>query len=57
MRLQIIIATVLGWVSCAAATSNNLTDLVQWDKYSLSVNGERVYIRLAYAPRSRWKRH
>lgn len=46
MRLQVLIAAVLGWISCAAATSNNLTDLVTWDKYSLTVNGTRVYIRL-----------
>ncbi|KAB5558355.1 family 35 glycosyl hydrolase [Coniochaeta sp. 2T2.1] len=47
MRLQVLIAAVLGWVSCAAATSNNLTDLVEWDKYSLTVNGTRVYISSA----------
>lgn len=48
MRLQILIAAVLGWVSCAVATSNNLTDLVVWDNYSLTVNGERVYIRFGF---------
>ncbi|KAH8910107.1 family 35 glycosyl hydrolase [Coniochaeta sp. PMI_546] len=47
MRLQVLIAAVLGWISCAAATSNNLTDLVTWDKYSLTVNGTRVYISSA----------
>jgi hypothetical protein len=46
MRLRVLIAAVLGWVSCAVATSNNLTDLVTWDNYSLTVNGTRVYIRL-----------
>lgn len=29
------------WVSAVAATSNNLTDLVTWDNYSLSINGSR----------------
>ena len=46
MRFQVVLAALLGWVSCTAATSNNLTDLVTWDKYSLTVNGTRVYIRL-----------
>jgi len=46
MRFQVVLAAVLGWVSCTAGTSNNLTDLVTWDKYSLTVNGTRVYIRL-----------
>jgi beta-galactosidase len=45
MRFQVVLATVLGWISCAAATSDGLTDLVTWDKYSLTVNGSRVYIR------------
>lgn len=29
------------WALGVAATTNNLTDVVSWDKYSLSINGER----------------
>lgn len=31
-------------VSSVAATDNGLTDRVEWDPYSLIVDGERVYI-------------
>ncbi|KAI8310538.1 putative beta-galactosidase C [Colletotrichum sp. SAR11_59] len=38
--------TALVWllVSGAVATDNGLTDVVSWDKYSLSVNNTRVFI-------------
>lgn len=38
--------TALIWllVSGAVATDNGLTDVVSWDKYSLSVNNTRVFI-------------
>lgn len=29
------------WAYAAATTDNNLTDLVSWDEYSLSINGSR----------------
>lgn len=29
------------WMGSVLATSNNLTDLVTWDEYSLLVNGSR----------------
>jgi hypothetical protein len=44
MRLLPVLATLLGCIWGAASTSDNLTDLVTWDEYSLSVEGERVYI-------------
>ncbi|KAH8892873.1 family 35 glycosyl hydrolase [Thozetella sp. PMI_491] len=34
-------------MNTVCATSNNLTDVVTWDKYSLSVNGQRVFINAA----------
>lgn len=45
MRFRLIILAALGWVCAVFATSNNLTDVVTWDKYSLSVNGSRVFIK------------
>lgn len=47
MRVQVLIAAVLSCLFFSSATSNGLTDAVTWDKYSLSVNGTRVYIRFA----------
>ncbi|ORY70085.1 glycoside hydrolase superfamily [Pseudomassariella vexata] len=44
MRLFHLAVTLLGLVWGAVATSNGLTDLVTWDSYSLSVNGDRTYI-------------
>ena len=46
MRFSLLIASVIGWCSLVFATSNNLTDAVTWDKYSLSINGSRVFIKL-----------
>ncbi|KAL1880615.1 hypothetical protein Daus18300_001226 [Diaporthe australafricana] len=47
MRPLLIITTLLGWVTSVVSTDNGLTDLVAWDSYSLSVNGERVFINSA----------
>ncbi|KAH8674059.1 family 35 glycosyl hydrolase [Xylariales sp. PMI_506] len=44
MRLFLILAAVFGLFWGVASTSNNLTDAVTWDKYSLSVHGKRTYI-------------
>ncbi|KAI0128537.1 family 35 glycosyl hydrolase [Xylariales sp. AK1849] len=44
MRLIFSLVTLLGLVWGVVCTSNNLTDLVTWDNYSLSVNGKRTYI-------------
>ncbi|KAJ4391625.1 hypothetical protein N0V93_005244 [Gnomoniopsis smithogilvyi] len=45
MRSFVCLIGFLAWLACvASATSNNLTDLVEWDHYSLSVNGQRVFI-------------
>ncbi|KAK7949744.1 (Trans)glycosidase [Apiospora saccharicola] len=45
MRLfSAFVFLLYGFVLGAAATSNNLTDQVTWDRYSLSVNGNRTYI-------------
>ena len=44
MRLLSAFLFLYGLVLGAAATSNNLTDQVTWDRYSLSVNGNRTYI-------------
>ncbi|TPX14294.1 uncharacterized protein E0L32_005490 [Thyridium curvatum] len=46
MRFLSALVAAVGWLSSALATSNNLTDLVTWDKYSLSVNGTRVFINI-----------
>jgi beta-galactosidase GanA len=43
----VLITALLGWISSVVSTDNGLTDLVSWDKYSLSVNGERVFINSA----------
>jgi beta-galactosidase len=50
MRFYTVIAVLLGYLSFASATSNGLTQAVTWDKYSLSVNGTRVYIRFVQSP-------
>ncbi|KUI59563.1 putative beta-galactosidase C [Cytospora mali] len=47
MRPSIIIAALLAWICGVSSTTDNLTDVVVWDKYSLSVNGERVFINSA----------
>ncbi|KAK7987585.1 Gti1/Pac2 family-domain-containing protein [Apiospora arundinis] len=44
MRLFSIFASLYGLILGAVATSNNLTDHVTWDRYSLSINGNRTYI-------------
>ncbi|KAK8041917.1 (Trans)glycosidase [Apiospora rasikravindrae] len=44
MRLFSAFVFLYGLVLGAAATSNNLTDQVTWDRYSLSINGNRTYI-------------
>jgi hypothetical protein len=45
MRLCPLVFAALGWACAVLATSNNLTDAVTWDKYSLSINGSRVFIK------------
>ncbi|ROW12073.1 hypothetical protein VMCG_00471 [Cytospora schulzeri] len=47
MRPFIIIAALLAWICGVSSTTDNLTDAVTWDQYSLSVNGERVFINSA----------
>ncbi|KAH6653967.1 family 35 glycosyl hydrolase [Truncatella angustata] len=44
MHLLRTVAAALGLAYGVACTSNNLTDAVTWDKFSLSINGERTYI-------------
>ncbi|KAI0155202.1 family 35 glycosyl hydrolase [Xylariaceae sp. FL1272] len=44
MRLVNSLLPLLALWDGVGCTSNNLTDAVTWDKYSLSVNGERTYI-------------
>ncbi|ETS80181.1 beta-galactosidase C [Pestalotiopsis fici W106-1] len=44
MRLVKALAAALGLAYGAVCTSNNLTEAVTWDKFSLSVNGQRTYI-------------
>lgn len=39
-----LLAPLLALAWAVAATSNNLTNAVTWDKFSLSVNGERTFI-------------
>ena len=43
-----IFLPILWWLAVVArliiATDDGLTDKVSWDKYSLKVNGERVFI-------------
>ncbi|KAI4601805.1 hypothetical protein KJ359_010669 [Pestalotiopsis sp. 9143b] len=49
MRFLKAVAAALGLACGAACTSNNLTDAVTWDKFSLSVNGQRtVYFFWSY---------
>jgi len=47
MRLLRLLASssLLASVCCTEAASRKLTNLVTWDKYSLSVNGTRVFIK------------
>lgn len=47
MRPFFFIAALLAWVCGVSSTTNNLTDVVTWDKYSLLVNGQRVFINAA----------
>jgi Glycosyl hydrolases family 35 len=43
-----ILFQIIWWITVVvrlvAATDDGLTDMVSWDKYSLMVNGERVFI-------------
>lgn len=42
MKSFVYLTTLLAWwMSAVLATNNNLTDVVEWDHYSLSVNGQR----------------
>lgn len=47
MRPFIIIGALLAWICGVSSTTNNLTEAVAWDQYSLSVNGTRVFINAA----------
>ncbi|KAJ9154763.1 Glycosyl hydrolase family 35 [Pleurostoma richardsiae] len=47
MRPLYLLATALLWASSVLCTTDGLTDVVSWDKYSLSVNGSRVFINSA----------
>lgn len=40
-----MLSALAGWAGTALSTSNGLTDAVTWDKYSLLVNGSRVFIK------------
>ena len=43
--LQVVVAILWSFLTATVlATSNGLTNLVTWDKYSLSVNGTRTFI-------------
>ena len=44
MRLFTLFSALLGLISLASATDNGKTTDVTWDKYSLSVKGERVFV-------------
>lgn len=35
------ITVFLAWWTCVSATTDNLTDVVAWDQYSLLINGSR----------------
>ena len=45
MRPLIVLSALAGWAGTALSTSDGLTDAVTWDKYSLLVNGSRVFIK------------
>ncbi|KAI9704628.1 MAG: hypothetical protein M1820_005376 [Bogoriella megaspora] len=44
MRLRNLILSLLGIAAFVYASDDGLTDVVSWDKYSLLVNGKRVFI-------------
>ncbi|KAI1322546.1 family 35 glycosyl hydrolase [Xylariaceae sp. FL0255] len=44
MQLFKFLLALLGLLNTAFCTSDNLTNIVTWDKYSLSINGERTFI-------------
>jgi hypothetical protein len=44
MRLTWLLALLQTVALLVFATNDGLTDVVSWDKYSLSVNGKRVFI-------------
>lgn len=44
MRLFGLFSVLLGLISLVSATDNGKTTDVTWDKYSLSVKGERVFV-------------
>lgn len=44
MRLLNIFTTLCLLLWGGAATNDGLTDVVEWDPYSLTVNGSRVFI-------------
>ena len=45
MRCLALLAFAVSLLTGVAAKSNGLTDLVEWDEFSLTVNGSRVYIQ------------
>lgn len=44
MRLFRFLVALSAFLWASEATNDGLTDLVEWDQYSLTVNGSRVFI-------------
>lgn len=44
MRLLHVLTTLCALLWSGVATNDGLTDVVEWDPYSLTVNGDRVFI-------------
>jgi hypothetical protein len=47
MKLPLFVLAILANIWGSICSSNSLTDLVTWDKYSLMINGTRVFIASA----------
>lgn len=44
MRFNSLIAVLAALLWASYATNDGLTDVVEWDPYSLVINGDRVFI-------------
>jgi hypothetical protein len=44
MKILFALVAISKLLFLASATNNGLTDAVEWDEYSLTVNGSRLFV-------------
>jgi hypothetical protein len=53
LKMRVLLALTIIWShfhAAVSATNNGLTDLIEWDEYSLTVNDSRLFILLVCPP-------